>query len=343
MKSIRTISNIFAITFIICFFCLYGCSQNKNSAEKNNSIQQQRTIPKLSETEVISTAILKHFNLEDIQKLNPDIAVKLMYSTTDNFIGQDAYGDLETCYLVVEAAEKLSQAQKLLDQANPGYKLIVYDGLRPRSVQQIMWDLVKGTDFQPYVANPLTGSIHNYGAAIDLSIIDPNGTPLDMGTPFDFFGELAQPGLEQQFLKEGKLTEKQIANRLLLRNTMKKAGFYELSIEWWHFNAFPTKYIKANYQIIETLTRREINMNKNQLEEIYIGSSENYTILYEPKNKFYILNIIIHDESRYFLLHGNYSIKVANNDSLIDLVHQIMDSESYFIYIADVEEIDLIN
>lgn len=114
-----------------------------------------------------------------------------------------------------------------------------------------MWEIVRGTDKQKYVANPKTGSIHNYGCAVDLSIVDENGKELDMGTPFDYFGDLAQPRFEKKFLEEGKLTRTQIKNRQLLRHVMQKSGFQGILSEWWHFNGYPRKYVKEHYTIIE--------------------------------------------------------------------------------------------
>lgn len=194
------------------------------------------------------------YNVEDvvdIRDINYRILVKLAYSTTENFLYEDVYGDLQTCYLRKAAAEKLDKAQTLLEEKRKGYRLVVYDGLRPRNVQYKMWRLVKGTPQQEYVADPEEGSIHNFGAAVDLSVVDDEGSLLDMGTPFDYFGDLAQPRYEEQFLKEGKLTKKQIENRRLLRKVMQEAGFQGIADEWWHFNAFSYDEVKSRYKIVE--------------------------------------------------------------------------------------------
>lgn len=194
---------------------------------------------------------LKKQGLVDIQSLDKAILVQLKYSTTDNFLKADAYGDLEKCYLRPEAAKMLTEAEKYLQKEHPGFSLLVFDCVRPRNIQRKMWAIVKGTDLQQYVADPDKGSIHNYGAAVDLTVCDETGKEIDMGTPFDFFGDLAQPRLEEKFLKEKKLTEEQVKNRMILRKAMKEAGFIPLEIEWWHFNAFPNKVIKEKYSIIE--------------------------------------------------------------------------------------------
>ncbi|MBN2038984.1 MAG: M15 family metallopeptidase [Spirochaetes bacterium] len=202
------------------------------------------------EKPVIEKELLEK-GLVDIQSIDASIKVDLKYSSKDNFLGEDAYGDMANCYLVKEVAIKLADAQKILGKIHPGYSLIVYDGVRPRRIQYRMWEIVKGTDKQKYVADPKSGSIHNYGCAVDLSILDENGKVLDMGTEFDYFGDLAQPRYEVKFLKEGKLTQKQVDNRKLLRKVMEQAGFGWILSEWWHFNGYQKKYVKEHYRIIE--------------------------------------------------------------------------------------------
>ena len=120
-------------------------------------------------------------------------------------------------------------ASDALKKQYPNYRIIVYDAARPQTIQKKMWDKVKGTPKSRYVASPGRISMHSYGVAVDVSILDEAGQALDMGTPVDYLGELAEPRREQEFLKSGKLTRKQINNRLLLRNLMKNAGFRSIS------------------------------------------------------------------------------------------------------------------
>jgi len=194
---------------------------------------------------------LQKQGLVNIHSLAPDILVELKYSTMDNFLSADTYGDLENCYLQPKAATMLKKAQDILKQTHPELTLLVYDGVRPRSIQRKMWALVVNTPSEDYVANPDRGSVHNFGSAVDLTLATLDGVPLDMGTAFDYFGELAQPRHEARFLKEKKLTQKHIDNRRLLREVMTGAGFLSISIEWWHFNAVPAKVARSQYQIIE--------------------------------------------------------------------------------------------
>ncbi len=178
------------------------------------------------------------------------LKVELKYSTADNFLKKDVYGDLEQCYLQSVAADMLAKAAKALEAMRPDLHLLAYDCVRPVSVQRQMWAVVKGTPQQGYVANPntKTGSIHNYGCAVDLTIADKDGKPLDMGTPFDFFGLAAQPRHEFKLLAAGKLTHAQWANRLLLREVMVRAGFIPIASEWWHFNCAPNHVARKKFK-----------------------------------------------------------------------------------------------
>ena len=197
---------------------------------------------------------LQEQGLVDIELEIPGIQVELKYSTEDNFFKQDVYGDLIRCYLQPVAAEMLAKAQKALQEKYPNLSLLVYDGVRPIRVQQILWDgLDKPDSLKPlYVSDPKIGGLHNFGVAVDLTIIDlKTGKPLDMGTPFDYFGYPAYPDRELQMLAEKKITKAQVANREILRKVMKGAGFTGIGSEWWHFNAFSRKEAGEKFPLIQ--------------------------------------------------------------------------------------------
>ena len=190
----------------------------------------------------------------NIQELDPTILVDLRYSSKNNFLKKDMYGDLEECFLRRKPAEMLCQANKHLKASHPELRLLVFDGLRTRSVQKKLWDALDTIPISvrtQFVADPEKGSIHNYGAAVDLTLALENGSELDMGTEYDHFGELAFPALEDSLLALGKLTDKQIENRTILRKIMKKAGFSTIDSEWWHFDAFSYNETKNKYTIVE--------------------------------------------------------------------------------------------
>ena len=197
---------------------------------------------------------MRQQGLVNIQEIDPSILVELKYSTTDNFVGKDVYGCITQCFLQKRPAQMLSKASDLLQQKHPNYRLLVYDGGRPLSIQKVLWNSL--TQYSPkqratYVANPAQGSIHNYGSAVDLTVATADGTPLDMGTKYDFFGELAYPKKEAYFLKTKRLSHQQVANRQLLRRVMQSVGYMPIDYEWWHFNAVSRQTAKASYRIIQ--------------------------------------------------------------------------------------------
>jgi D-alanyl-D-alanine dipeptidase len=193
-------------------------------------------------------------SLIDIQKVDPSIRIDLKYATEDNFMKKVLYHDIHQVYLQKDVAERLAKCQSYLKKIHPDYTLLVYDGARPLHVQQQMWD---GLDTIPvaergkFVSNPANGSIHNYGAAVDLTICDENGTPLDMGAGYDDIRKIAYPSLETQFLASGELTEIHIANRKLLRKVMASQRFTNIPSEWWHFNACSRARAKELYGIVK--------------------------------------------------------------------------------------------
>jgi D-alanyl-D-alanine dipeptidase len=151
-----------------------------------------------------------------------------------------------------EAAKKLLQAQKLLKKEHPGKSLLIYDAARPMAVQRRMWSLVQGTGKTYYVANPAKGGgLHNYGMAVDITILDEKGQPLPMGTPFDYFGKEANTDREEELVQAKKITPEEYANRRLLRRIMKQAGFTTVTSEWWHFNACSRSFARQNLPLID--------------------------------------------------------------------------------------------
>jgi D-alanyl-D-alanine dipeptidase len=156
-------------------------------------------------------------------------------------------------YLQKDVAERLARCQVYLKSIDPDLHLLVYDAVRPVSVQQKMWDAldtIPVSDRTKFVSNPDNGSIHNYGAAVDLTICDANGTALDMGAGYDDIREIAYPRLEEQFLASGELTIEQVENRKLLRKVMASQKFTNIETEWWHFNACSRVLAKEKYSVM---------------------------------------------------------------------------------------------
>lgn len=199
--------------------------------------------------------ILEAAGLTDVQTIQPRIMVDLRYSTTDNFMKTNVYGGLNRAFLQPEVAVRLAKVQDYLDENHPELRLLIYDAVRPLSVQQFMWDILDSIpvyERTKFVSNPKHGSLHNYGCAVDVTLhSDSLGHVLDMGAGYDDSRKIAYPEMETHYLKTGELTKEQHANRLLLRKAMKAGNFWVLPTEWWHFNAFHRAQAQTKFQVIE--------------------------------------------------------------------------------------------
>jgi D-alanyl-D-alanine dipeptidase len=166
----------------------------------------------------------------------PGISVDLRYATPDNFVGHDVYGGLDCSWLRREAADALEIAAAWLGAKRPGYSLRVLDALRPQRVQEVLWAELQGTPLTMYLANPERGSIHSFGMAVDVTVIDPQGAEVDMGSGFDEMSLTSHPDHEVEHLALGLLQPQQLVERGWLRAAMRHAGFQSISTEWWHFD-----------------------------------------------------------------------------------------------------------
>jgi D-alanyl-D-alanine dipeptidase len=177
----------------------------------------------------------------------PGILVDLRYATPGNFVGADMYSPFDCAWLHQDAAAMLERAAAGVARRRAGAKLLVLDALRPQRVQERMWKALEGTPLTQYLADPARGSIHSFGMAVDVTIVDAQGRELDMGTGFDDLTELSHPALEEGFLTRGDLLEAHIGNRRMLREAMGEAGFQGIRTEWWHFDAGDREKIRAQY------------------------------------------------------------------------------------------------
>lgn len=189
-----------------------------------------------------------------VKTIIPDLDVELRYYSTNNFVGDTITGyHANVLILTKSTALALKNVQDDLQQQ--GYCLKVYDGYRPqRAVNHfIRWakdlkDTINKQHYYPKVVKRYlfkegyiaSRSGHSRGSTVDLTIIDGNTEEeLDMGSPFDFFGE-------ESGLTYTNLTEAQKANRQLLQGVMLKHGFRNYVEEWWHFTLrgepFPNTY-----------------------------------------------------------------------------------------------------
>lgn len=189
-----------------------------------------------------------------VEDVIPDLNVELRYYTNNNFVGKQIEGYQSNRLILTErTANALKKVQEVLLLQNLCLK--VYDGYRPqRAVNHFIdWarhlnDTINKKTYYPNVDKSslfkeeyiATRSGHSKGSTLDLTIIDANtGKPLDMGTPYDFFGE-------ESWVNFQGITKEQKENRQLLQNVMLRHGFRNYPKEWWHFTLrqepFPDTY-----------------------------------------------------------------------------------------------------
>ena len=162
--------------------------------------------------------------LVDLKEAIPGIKLDIRYATADNFTRKPVYTSAHA-FLRKPAVEALGNVQTEL--ASKGLAIKVFDAYRPYAATLLFWDLVKDTLF---VASPATGSRHNRGCAVDLTLIDlTSGNELEMPTAYDAFTRKAGAYYDS-------ITPAARINRGILIDLMKKNGFKVLDSEWWHFD-----------------------------------------------------------------------------------------------------------
>ena len=213
------------------FIAVSACSPQKSNIEKH----------------------LESIGLQNVAEEIAGIEVYMVYATPYNFMGRVLYDGLDEAYLVPEAMEKLRKANELLRKRRMDLHLVVYDAARPRSIQIQMWKVVENTDLQDFVANPYKsgGGAHNYGVAVDVTLVDCTGHPIPMGSEYDYFGNRSRVDLEEELIKSGEINQRELENRQLLREIMTEAGWLVEPSEWWHFNAMPLSEASQKLTVIE--------------------------------------------------------------------------------------------
>ena len=173
----------------------------------------------------------------------PSVVQEIRYYSTYNFVGDRIDGYEEPCAIVTkEAARALKGVSNEL--AALGFRLKIFDAYRPVSAVKhfIFWGIEdQDIRMKPYFYPDLekqelfvkgyiaSRSSHSRGSTVDLTLLDmKTGMEVDMGSPFDFFGEISHPDYEG-------ITRRQYENRMLLRDAMLRNGFEPLDCEWWHF------------------------------------------------------------------------------------------------------------
>jgi D-alanyl-D-alanine dipeptidase len=188
-------------------------------------------------------------NFEDWEEVKgiKNLVIRMPYATFDNFTGHNLYCGIQRTFLHKDAMQKLKWATVLLKKEKPNYKFILFDAARANHAQEMLRSAVRNTPWQHFVSSPSKGSIHAYGMAVDIGLLNENNEPVDMGLPYDSFAFYAGEKGEVQAVLQGLLTDAQIKNRVFLRSIMRQSGWISLPSEWWHFKAAPGDTIRAKY------------------------------------------------------------------------------------------------
>ena len=173
----------------------------------------------------------------------PDAILEIRYYSTYNFVGEriDGY-ELPIALMTREAADSLKAVNDELKAH--GYRIKIWDAYRPqRAVNHfIRWaenisDTAMKAVFYPMVDKSVlfergyiyARSSHSRGSTVDLTLLDAaTGRELDMGSPFDWFGEESHPDYPCPLYRQSD-------NRKILHNAMVRHGFEGIDSEWWHF------------------------------------------------------------------------------------------------------------
>ncbi len=186
----------------------------------------------------------------EVTEVIPGAILEIRYYSTYNFVGAriDGY-ERPLALMTKRAADSLKVvADELLAQ---GYRIKIWDAYRPqRAVDHfIRWaedlsDTTMKAVFYPMVDKSelferqyiMARSGHSRGSTVDLTLLNTQtGKELEMGSPFDWFGEESHPDFEG-------ITAEEKANRLILREAMLRHGFKPLESEWWHFTLADEPY-----------------------------------------------------------------------------------------------------
>ncbi len=245
---------------ILCIgLIISGCEkENDTNIEKSEVVAENTKGPETSVTEKTDTDTADNTDVEEDTKnipegaksgfvllsdVVPDAILEIRYYSTYNFVGERIEGYEQPVALATkEAAEALKKVSD--DVMSQGYRLKIFDMYRPKTAVShfVRWaentnDIKMKDYFYPELDKSVlfkkgyisSKSGHSRGSTVDLTLFDmKTGKEVDMGAPFDFFGDISHPS-------NMNVTNEQYENRMILQKAMVKHGFKSMSTEWWHF------------------------------------------------------------------------------------------------------------
>lgn len=229
-----------ALTFCLLALTLYACLPTETPPIEAPILAAFPVPPKPEPVPEDTLPVLPPIDYDttawtELIRLDPDFVIDVRYATDSNFVDTIMY-ECGRCFLRPKVAQAVLAAHEDLKEL--GYRLLLLDCYRPRPVQWRLWNKVPDPR---YVSDPRKGSMHNRGAAVDLTLADTTGRELDMGTPFDFFGQEAYPAYTGH-------PDSILQRRKLLSETMIRHGFRAIRTEWWHFAYVGGGYALADWE-----------------------------------------------------------------------------------------------
>ena len=223
-------NRIWGLLLTAIFMFTLGCKEEvKNTNTATNAKKVVETVidsiiePKVEKPVFKSLEGVADTTFVRLADYSDGFAYDLRYATDNNFLKEQVY-DCGECYTRAKTVKALLKANE--EFKKHGVKIKFYDCYRPNSVQYKMWKIVPNPQ---YVANPVKGSIHNKGGAVDITLVTLDDEEVKMPSDFDFFGKRA-------YHDNFDLPQDILDNRKLLKETMEKYGFWSTRTEWWHYN-----------------------------------------------------------------------------------------------------------
>ncbi len=231
------------IQYVLILLCLLiACKKEvvnsipnkKNIVIDNKKSDLDSIRNKPSQYSIKEVSSFKDSTFVDLKKLDTSFVYEMKYATKDNFLKDKLY-ECDNCLLRYKTARKIIKANNSFKKL--GLKIKFFDCYRPLTIQKKMWEIYPDAR---YVANPKKGSNHNRGSAVDITLINVStGKELEMGTPFDYFGNKAHHAYIN-------LPKTVLENRKLLKSTMESNSFKSITSEWWHYNLINSYRFKVS-------------------------------------------------------------------------------------------------
>lgn len=228
----QSFKRLYSILLLSTSVFLLQCTSRDGTAQEVRQLTDTVTVDTVAITPFVpepAPPVPDYDTLEwaDIHLLDESIVIDMRYATENNFVEEKMY-ECGRCFLRPVVAKKVVKVHKILQEKGLGLKM--FDCYRPRPIQWKLWEKVPD---KRYVSDPRKGSMHNRGAAVDLTIVNAAGKQLNMGTSYDFFGPEAWSTYQD-------LPDSVLANRQLLKGLLEAEGFAGIRTEWWHFS-YPGK------------------------------------------------------------------------------------------------------